>query len=140
MRGIERRMAASVLLVMVFGIAWSIAAQDWQWFERSGALIILVAIGFVWLDHISLVGDVEKLYGEQYQALLDQLRPRPTGIIAGAMHDGKRERIEAAQMTLAEMGDLLRKRIRTAEAVTLGIGTMVLGYGAPLGKYLCGFR
>ena len=61
MRGIERRMALSALFVMAFGAVWSILARDWQWFERSGSLLILLAVGFVWLDHVAAAGRVERL-------------------------------------------------------------------------------
>jgi len=132
-------MVVSTLLVMAFGIIWSVQARDWQWFERSGSLIILIAVGFVWLDHIALVGDVEKLYGQQYQELIAQLGPRSPGIIAGALHDGQTEKIENAQAALRETADLLRKRIRTAEALTLGVGTVIWGYGSPVGNHLCSF-
>jgi len=140
MRGIERRVTAAVALSLAFGMACSISLRDWQYFERSGSLVILVDIVVAWRDLVSLVGEVERLYEGVIGDLKSQLSAtRPGGLIHGAMHDGVSKSLNDLSADFAALNDLLRKRIRTIEAIVLGIGTIVWGYGVPLGNFLWPF-
>lgn len=140
MRGLECRLFAAVSLVLVFGIAWSVLLHDWQWFERSGALVILVAVGLGWKDHVSLLGKIENLYLGQFDKLLAEVdAAQPTGLIATAMQDGQREEVRNLRMTTAELITGLRKRVRTTEVAILCLGTVVWGYGSPAGNLFWSF-
>lgn len=135
MRGFERRLYAAVLLLLICGIMWSFLRHDWQYFERSGSLVIVVAIALTWRDFVSLIGNVQKLYQDEFDRLLASFdSARPPGIIAGAIHNGKRQDIEAARINTEELIKLLRWRLRTTEAIILILGTIVWGYGALLGN------
>nr|WP_295781172.1 hypothetical protein [Rhodoferax sp.] len=141
MRGFERRLYAAVLLALLFGVTWSLTARDWQFFERSGSLVVVVGVALTWRDFVQTLGNVESFYRAEYARLLrDFDAQRPTGIIAGAMHDGKREDIEAKQAYAVEMVGMLKDRLRTTEAVIVCLGTLVWGYGSPLGNALWSFQ
>jgi len=133
MRGIERKVTAAVLASLAFGITLSVSLRDWQYFERSGSLVTLVAIVLVWRDLVSLVGDMEKIYSGLVGSLKRRMdAARPQGLLAGTMHDGQFQSLGEMNADLAKMNALLRKRIRTMEAIVFGLGTFVWGYGAPI--------
>ena len=133
-------MFAAVSLLLVFGIVWSVRLQDWQYLERSGALVILVAIGLGWKDHVSLLGKMEAVYRGQFDRLLATIAAaQPTGLIATVTHDEKREMIENAGMNTAELITRLRKRLRTTEVAILCLGTVIWGYGSPMGNLFWSF-
>ncbi len=137
LRGIERQWYVAVMLSVLLGIAWSLSTRDWQYFERAGALVIVVAISLAWRDHVSLLGDVERFYRDEFQRLLTNFdAARPPGIIAGAMHDGQRDKIVSAHADAHELMELLRHRLRTTEAVFLCMGTVIWGYGSIIANLL----
>lgn len=141
MRGLERRLYAAVLLLIICGLMWSFLLHDWQYFERSGSLLIIVAIALTWRDLVSLIGNVEKLYQGEFNRLLATFdSARPPGILAGAMHNGKRKDIEAAHRNVEELTRLLRLRLRTTEAAILILGTIIWGYGSVLGNLIWRFN
>jgi hypothetical protein len=137
MRGLERRVYGAVILLLMCGILWSILLHDWQYFERSGSLVVVVAIALGWRDHVSLLGNVKNIYQAQFDRLLAKLdATRPSGIVAGAIHDKGRQDIEAASMNVEELISLLRRRLRTTEVAILCLGTIVWGYGSVIGNLI----
>ena len=141
LRGFERKLYAVVLLCLALGIIWSLSAHDWQYLERSGSLIIVASIYMAWRDHVNLLGNVERFYKEEYNNLLAMFDAiRPTGVIASVMHDGKREEIRAACSNVEELITLLKQRLRTTEAVILCLGTIIWGYGSPIGNLFWSFK
>lgn len=141
MRGIERRVYAAVLLALLFGVVWSVSSRDWQYFERSGSLVIIVGVGLTWRDLVQLVGRVEDFYRGEFarlQFVLDA--QRPPGILASAMHEVNREKIEATNSEVQELIHMLKRRLRTTEAVIVCLGTLVWGYGSVVGNALWSFH
>lgn len=141
LRGIEQRIYAAVLLSLLFGVWWSVVSRDWQYFERSGSLVIIVGVGITWHDHVNLLGRVEDFYRAQYSRLLaDFDSQRPAGIIAGGVHDGKRAELEQRKSNAEELIQMLKRRVRTTEAFVVCLGTTVWGYGSIVGNFLWSFR
>ncbi|KQC08983.1 MAG: hypothetical protein APR62_03620 [Smithella sp. SDB] len=137
MRGIECKVAVAVLLLLIFGTILSLVSQDWQYFERSGSLVVLVGIGIAWRDIVSLAGNIEKLYEGDIEKQLTQLKmARPKGIVAGSVYDSQINEIDADRAEFKKVISLLRKRIRTIEAMVLCIGTIVWGYGMPFVNFI----
>lgn len=141
MRGFERKLYAAVVLSIAFGVAWSVAARDWQYFERSGSLVILAAVTMAWRDHVQLLGEVERFYQSEFERLLAKLNAlRPTGLIATAVHNSKREKLAATASNFDELLAALKQRLRTTEAVVLCLGTFIWGYGSPIGNLVWSFQ
>jgi len=141
LRGFERKLYAVVLLSLLFGLCLSLSAHDWQYFERSGSLVIVAAIAMAWHDHVRLLGNMERFYQSEFKRLLDDLdSKRPAGIIASAIHDGRREEIRVAFSNVEELTSMLQARLRTTEAVVLCLGTIIWGYGAPMANLLWKFQ
>ena len=141
LRGAERWLYAAVLLSIALGITWSVVARDWQYFERSGSLVILVAVWMAWRDHVQLLGRVENFYRGEFNQLLAEFdRRRPTGLIATVAHEESRKEIEASGSNLSELIATLKRRLRTTEVLTLCLGTFVWGYGSPIAKFLWHFQ
>jgi hypothetical protein len=123
------------MLLLACGVVQSVQFNDWQYFERSGALVIIVGIMLAWRDYVSLLGDMKELYAEELAKRLSQIhKSRPSGLIAGAMHDGEREKIIAASSNIDELISILRQRL--PEVVILIIGSLVQGYGSVIARFL----
>jgi len=136
MQGVEVKIFVAVLLTLICGALISIEAENWTWFSRSGAFVVLIGIYLAWRDLVSLVGDVRKLYSESMQSYLKVLDSLPRfqsselGIVGGAMAKGEeKRRIENETEQAMEQFDLLRFRIRSLEAIVLSLGTFVWGFG-----------
>jgi hypothetical protein len=137
MQGLERRVYAAVILLLICWILWSFLLHDWQYFERSGSLVIVVAMALGWRDHVRYLGNIEKIYQDQFARLVAKLdATRPSGIVAGAIHDRERQDVEAARTNVEELISLLRRRLRTTEVVILCLGTILWGYGSVIGNLI----
>ena len=137
LRGLERYVYAAVLLLLACGAVQSVQFNDWQYFERSGSLVIVVGIMLAWRDYVSLLGDMRKFYADEIAKRLAEIdRSRPSGLITGAMHDGVREKIVAASSNIDELVAMLRFRLRTTEVAILIVGTLVQGYGSVIVRLL----
>jgi hypothetical protein len=141
LRGFEQRLYAAVVLSIVFGIAWSISARDWQYFERSGSLVIVAAVTMAWRDHVQMLGRVERFYQNVFKHLAAELgAKRPSRLIATTIHDAKCEEIKAAYSDIDQLIAMLKQRLRTTEAAVLCLGTFIWGYGSPIGNLLWSFK
>ncbi len=135
LRGLERYIYSAVLLLLALGAIQSVQFNDWVYFERSGSLVIVVGIMLAWRDYVSLLGDMRKFYADEItKRLLEIDRSRPVGLIAGAMHDGEREKIVATSSNIDELIAMLLRRLRTTEVAILIIGTLVQGYGSIIAR------
>lgn len=137
LRGLERSVYAAVALLLVCGVVQSVQFNDWQYFERSGSLVIVIAVVLAWRDLVSLLGDMRKFYSDEFaRRISDTDRSRPRGLISGEMHDDERKRIAPASVEVDELIDMLRARLRTTEAAILILGTIVWGYGSVIARFL----
>lgn len=135
MQGVERTLFLSVILVFAMGVVQSVKFGDWQWFERSGSLLILIAIFLAWYDYVEMLGDARLFYAKKFAEQIDNLqKSKPAGIIAGVMHDGKIAECAVTAKEVDEVTEALRKRLNKIEAVILSLGTVVWGYGSVIGK------
>jgi hypothetical protein len=41
----------SIVFVFIFGVLPSLWLSDWEWFSRSGSLLVIYGIYIVWLDY-----------------------------------------------------------------------------------------
>jgi hypothetical protein len=140
LRGFERKLYAAVFLFLGIGIAWSFFKCGWQFFERSGSLVIVTAIYMAWRDHVSLLGKVEFFYKGEFRRLLAEFNAnRPSGIINNVMHDEMRDEISTTCSNSEALISTLKQRLRTTEAVILCVGTIIWGYGSLIGKLLWSF-
>ena len=105
--------------------------------NARATLVVAVGIMVTWRDYVSLLGNVEKFYEKEIKRRLAHFyASRPSSLIAGAMHDGDREQIEAASSHITEHIAMLRLRLRTTEAAIIIVGTVVQGYGSFIGRLL----
>lgn len=138
--GTERSVYLAVLLLLIMGIAQSLIYEDWEWFGRAGLLVIVTGTLLIRQDLISLVGNIKEFYQSTFIQLIAKMNTsKPQGLIAGAIHEGKTEEIIAAKSDVDELIEMLRKRLRTTEAMILIIGTVVSGYGAVFGRFIWKF-
>ena len=140
--GAERYVYSAVMLLLACGVVQSVQFNDWQYFERSGSLVIVIAIMLAWRDYVSLLGNVRRFYSREFEKRISDIdRTRPKGF--GAVPNGKlekmlevREKIAEASSEVDERIQMLRARLHTTEAVILILGTLVWGYGSIIAKFL----
>lgn len=129
--GIECRLYMLVILAFVCGVAESVATGNWNWFQRSGAFVVVIGIYFAWRDLQTSTEHFRGYANSLFQDLVHQAQTAPIGGLLNASRS--RENVDELTQMAAQMDHLfvaLRNRIRTLEAVALAIGTLVSSYGA----------
>lgn len=128
LKGIERNTAILVFLIIVAALLSSIHVGSWDYFERSGSLIVIVGIYLAWRDITGKLDSVNRFQAQKFRGL------KPKGIINSAMHPATSE--DAFQADVEKSIEILKKRVRNLEAIVLATGTFIWGYGSVLGNYL----
>jgi hypothetical protein len=143
--GAERLIYSAVILVLTCGALQSVQFNDWELFERSGSLVIIIAITLAWRDYVSLLGDVRKFYSNEFEKrirTIDSTLPRGFGALPNGRLQTMLEIRQKTTESLSEIDQLiqiLRKRLRTTEIAILILGTVISGYGSVVGQFLWNF-
>lgn len=105
----------SILIVSLTGLLPSIYYSDWEWFSRSGALVIIYGVYIVWLDYQggidSALSKIEFAAKEKFGELTDEL-----------------------SKTINQIKISNKKMYQTMEFLILGFGTLIWGYGDLVGE------
>lgn len=124
----------AALLCILLGISMSLAFLDWQWLERSGSPVVIVALCFFWKDRvdrdeefIQRMIDVQKECEETLEPIRspDDYKNKEIVIYFNVDERKAKERIQAQ-----------RKRYTNIEIGVGVFGTLVWGYGSPFGDLL----
>jgi hypothetical protein len=137
LKGIERKIFAVIALLLISGIALSISVGDWQYFSGSGSLVVIVGITVTWRDIAGNVQWFENMAKQTIEKELGKLNStEPRGLIALAQKEAVEKKLGEYSKNLDELFVLLRRRLRTIEALTLIIGTFISGYGSVIGTLI----
>lgn len=126
----EAKIFGAVLLLFCFGIVTSAAYGDWGYLERSGSLIVIVALSLFWKEHIKQRQElIERLIAteEHYKknsksiAAFDDLEGRDIVVYFNVDKEKARDSIESA-----------RKRYENIEVSIAIFGTLLWGYANPI--------
>lgn len=114
----------SLLIVCFAGIIPSFLLEDWGWFSRSGALLIIFAIFIVWLDYKGSINNA-----------LDR-------VLSGFDDYLKKEKIESHEkikrnisLKFDEVRDANKRMFNKIEFFIVGIGTLIWAYGDLINKF-----
>jgi len=122
---------------IAFGLVLSLIKSDWQWLERSGSLVVIVALCFFWRDRIDRdEAFIQKLihYEKECKEKLELITPRTDSsrveLVAyfNVDEDKAKGHIENR-----------RKRYTNIEVGLAVLGTFVWGYGNPLASICWNF-
>ncbi|MDC0000468.1 hypothetical protein OAE16_08545 [Porticoccaceae bacterium] len=126
---VEITATMALLLLPLSGIFISFSLADWQYFERSGSLMVIVGIILAWKDINGTLnwfeGYVESTVSYQLKELEKQKISLRDALIESAISG-----VKYIGKELREQIGLLKKRIRFLEVVALGLGTLIWGYGS----------
>ena len=120
-----------------FGIILSLIESDWQWLERSGSLVVIVALCFFWRDRVDRDEAFIKKMAEHEKECKEALEPitpktdfskTELVIYFNVDEDNAIERIETQ-----------RTRYTNIEVGLAVFGTFIWGYGSPLGCIIWSF-
>jgi len=141
LRGIEQKIYAANILLVASGIAQSIALKDWQYFERSGSLVIVLGIVIAWKDFSDHIKWFESMAKDCINRELSAIRnEKVTGLISYAIKSAKEDRVNLLSNSIDDLFERLQKRLRVIEVFTLAIGTIIWGYGSVLGNIIFQFN
>jgi hypothetical protein len=141
MVGLERKIYAAVLLLIVAGFSLSISFADWQYFERSGSLIIIVGILLALKDMTGKINIVEESVVGGMKNNLGMAEVKETkGLVSYAANEKLKEDITEQTKNTKEMFKLFHHRLRRLEASILIIGTFIWGFGSLIGKVIYNFN
>ena len=133
----EWRVLLAGLGCIAFGVIFSFIESDWQWFERSGSLVVIVALCFFWRDRIdrdeALIQkmiDYEKECKEKLEPITQKTDFSKVELVMYLNVDE-----EKAKGGIANQ----RKRYTNIEVGLAVLGTFIWGYGNPLASAFCSF-
>jgi hypothetical protein len=122
---------------VLFGFVFSLIQSDWQWVERSGSLIVIVALCFFWKDRvdrdeefIQTMVDYEKKCKETLEPITSQTDFSKTELVAYFNVDEKKAK---------ENIQIKRKRYTKIEVGFAVLGTFIWGYGKPVASLFYSF-
>ena len=136
---VEISTCLAATLHAINGISWSITLSDWQYFERSGAIVVIIGILLAWRD---VTGNIEwfKIHTKlKINSEIIELQKNTSGIVNGAIQAGKQKTLNELKAEVQKLLDALKSRIRTIEATVLIIGTLIWAYGSIIGKSIHNF-
>lgn len=126
----EYKVYAAVSLHVAFGIMLSIMQDDWQHFERSGALLVIIAASLAWQDHVRLIANkVEetKRKADRIRRGLDEKPSLGLSDIDDIEEAKELDKITAIGMILVERYE---RRLRATELSVALAGTLIWAYGS----------
>jgi len=137
MVGFERKIYAAVLLLIIAGFSLSISLSDWQYFERSGALIIIVGILLALKDMTGRIIIIEEsVVGRMKHNLRMAEVKEPKGLLSYATNEKLKEDLTEQTKDTQEMFKLFKHRLLRLEATILIVGTFIWGFGSLVGKVI----
>lgn len=141
MVGFESKIYVAVLLLIVAGLSLSISLADWQYFERSGSLIIIVGILLALKD---MTGKITIVEGSLVGGMKHNLRmaevKETKGLLSYAANEKLKNDISEQTKNTQEMFKLFHHRLRRLEAAILIIGTFIWGFGSLMGNLIYSFN
>lgn len=136
---LEKKVFWAVFLIFTSGVALSFALTDWQYFERSGSLIVIVGVLLALRDVNGKI-DWFKGYTEfTISENISHLRNNNSGLLRSAINESIENDLTALSGEVQLILKKLKQRIRTVEASTLILGTFVWGYGSIIGDFVYAF-
>jgi hypothetical protein len=141
MVGFERKVYVAVLLLIVAGFSLSISLADWQYFERSGSLVIIVGILLALKDMTGKITLVEEsvVGGMKHNLRMAEVK-ETKGLLSYVANEKLKEDITEQTKNTQEMFKLFHHRLRRLEAAILIIGTFIWGFGSLIGKVIYNFN
>ena len=142
-KGIEQRIFLAAILLSVMGIALSISLKDWQYFARSGSLIVILGIIVAWKD---ITGNLEAYINANIDVLAKKIQETENGLTtSGLLYFGEKNsevknELESYKEKLQKLDRLMKLRLKALEACILILGTFVWGYGDLIGNLLYKFN
>lgn len=137
-KGIEQRIFLATILLIVMGIALSISLKDWQYFARSGSLIVILGIIVAWKD---ITGDLEAYMNMLAKNIQERESNSTRGLLyTGGKNSEENNQLESYKAKLQELVRLMKLRLKAIEVCILTLGTLVWGYGDLIGNLLYEFN
>lgn len=141
MKGFEFRVFIASVLLLLSGLCLSLSLQDWQYFERSGSLLVIVGIFVAWKDITGTVNFVEASMSDQLKEILKSAEQfEPGGLLSLAKNEKHKSEVQNQYKEMRAMFKAFRYRLRTMEATSLILGTFIWGYGGLIGNIIYEFN
>ena len=132
--GIEWRVVVAVASILVIGLVASLWLSDWEHFGRSGSLIVVVGIYITWKDISGKVDSAKHSLHLIIEKEKSKLGSTQGGLLTAARTLKIEEELDATGEQLAGLLEDAKYRVKTLEAITIGLGTVVWGFGGLIGK------
>jgi hypothetical protein len=135
---IEIETTIAILLLPISGVFISFSLADWQHFERSGSLVVIVGIILAWKDITGNLNLFEQYANNQIHSRLQEIEKEKISL-RNALTESAMSGVEKMGEEVKEAIGLLKKRIRLLEVLALGLGTLIWGYGSIIGALVYKF-
>ncbi len=124
----------SFLITTILGVLPSIILKDWEWFSKSGSLLVVFGIYVVWRDYKGEIDgvllDIRKAMKEKHKKNIDIINIKEKGIINSVMKKGKSENSLNEGVNLVKgIRKSNQKTYDKLEFIIISAGTIIWGYG-----------
>ena len=123
----EKVFLFTAVSIFFFGVFSAFMSRDWQYFERSGSLLVILAI---WGFGSSHMDNLENRFAAEIRALREKIEKGEE-----SEYDLAWQKSTLEKLAPPERFNKLRGRILRIEASVAVIGTLIWGYGSLL-KYV----
>ena len=132
----EMKIYIAVLLALSVGIILSIQQSNWQWFERSGSLIIMIALAALVNEKVAFAAGIVEAQNKKISALQERLKSNKNiGLKNVDLYEDLNETEKLGKFASLAVTNF-EKRIRRIEIAVIFFGTFIWGYGAPIANLI----
>jgi hypothetical protein len=136
---IEISTCLAAILHAINGVSWSISLSDWQYLERSGAIVVVIGILLAWRDLTGKIEVSKNYVNSRFYSKITELQNNTSGIVNREIQTGEQIKLDKSKTEVQNLFDIIINRIRTIEAIVLIAGTLIWSYGSIVAKHIHNF-
>jgi hypothetical protein len=133
----EWRVVLAVLGCVLFGLVLSFLQSDWQWLEKSGSLIVIVALCFFWRDRVDRDEEYIQKMIDYKKACIATLEP-----LTPDTDYSKIKLVIYPNVDEENAKESIQNKIKRYTNIEVGVavlGTFIWGYGDPVASIFYSF-
>jgi len=134
MRSEYKIITTALLIIIIFGIAPSLICSDWEWFSRSGSLLVIYGVYITWKDYKGKMNEsfsrVARAMSGKHNNELQDIRENTNGVINTSIAEDKENDSFYDELDILKEFKISRiKAYEIIEFLIIALGTIVWGYG-----------
>ena len=132
----------SFLILIIFGVLPSLLFRNWEWFSRSGSLLVIFGVYIAWRDYKGEIdgalSNIKTRLKELHKEKIKDINEKEKGIINPVVKKGKADnKLSEAVDFIHSTQDSNKSMYENLEFGIIFLGTVIWGYGDLLNTIYC---